>query len=376
MSVDVLHVINGLDVGGAERSLTNLMLGGLADTTSHGIITLQDRGAFGDVLRAAGVPVWCLGVNPKHPSPLALARFRKLVKCIRPKVLQGWMYHSNLAAALVRSTLTSKPKLAWNIRQTLHSLRQEKLSTRWVIRAHGPLAARADVIIYNCVAAQRQHEQLGIRGTRSEIIPNGVDTNRFKPSAKARLEIRDALGIPHDALVVGHAARWHAMKDHATLLAAAKRVTATLANVHFVLAGPGVHTANPDLAALLATLDIPRIHVLGERTDMPGVLASLDVLCSSSAWGEGFPNAVAEAMACGVPCVATDLGASAEIIADTGRLTPPGDPDALAVGLLELLRLSDPAKASLAARQRILDHYSIDRFVSHYRALYARLLGA
>ena len=377
MSVDILHIINGFDIGGAERSLANLMGAGLSGDVGHGVVSLQDQGEYGNEIEQAEVPLWTLGVRRGSLSPTALTKLRAIVAAQRPKLLQGWMYHSNLAAALTRSLTSPKPLLAWNIRQTLDNLQQEKPLTRLVIRGHRPFAARVDAIVYNCALAQSQHEALGLRGKHNVVIGNGVDAQRFQPSIPYRTAMRQELGIPAAAPVICHAARYHPMKDHAGWLAAATQVASSDREVHFVLAGPGVDRDNADLVRQAAAIGEHRVHLLGPRNDMPRLLAGADVYCSSSAWGEGFPNVIVEAMACGVPCVATNVGASAEIIGDTGQVVAANAPEALATALIAHLQQSPEQRQRLgaAARQRVLAEYSIESAVTAYRALYARLLG-
>ena len=382
MSVDVLHVINGLDVGGAERSLTNLLGAGLADGGSHGVthgvVSLQDAGAFGSELASAGVPLWTLGMRRGIPTPAALARLRGVVRKAQPRLLQGWMYHSNLAAALVRPR---KSILCWNIRQTLESLTQEKPLTRWVVRANRALVKRAAVVIYNSRTAQQQHARLGFAASHSTVIANGVDTERFQPNAEFRSDLRKELSIPQDAPVIGHAARYHPMKNHAGFFSAAAQVAQRHPDAHILVAGPGVDADNSTVRELAQGLNPECVHLLGERHDMPRVLAALDVLCSSSAWGEGFPNVVAEAMASGVQCVVTDVGASAELVGDTGAAVPVVDArvpvDALANALAQMLAAPPEERraAGLRARERVLQHFGLQRCVSAYQDLYASLLG-
>ena len=377
MSIDVLHVINGFHTGGAERSLANLLTASASGEIRHGVVSLQAGGAYSTAVASAGIPIWDLGMSGGTPSPLALLRLVRIVRHVRPKILQGWMYHSNLAASLSRLATTFRPKLAWNIRQTLDGLQQEKPMTRWVIRAHRLTSPAVDAIIYNCELSRQQHENQRFPHQRGAVIANGVDTQVFRPDAAARERVRRDLGIPYGATVVGHAARYHRMKDHAGFLNAAARTARSIPSVHFLLAGPGVDPGNAALVNCSRGA-ADNVHLIGERHDMPDVFAATDLVCSSSAWGEGFPNVIAEAMACGVSCIATSVGASDEIIADTGRLVAPRDPDALANAMIGVLQLQEGDRRRLGerGRQRILEHYSLDTCLSNYQALYARLVDA
>jgi glycosyltransferase involved in cell wall biosynthesis len=162
------------------------------------------------------------------------------------------------------------------------------------------------------------------------------------------------------------------MKDHATFLEAAAHLVASGSTAHFICAGSGVDSRN---AALMDTISRrgleDRVHLLGEEPDPAGLLPGLDLLCSSSAWGEGFPNVVGEAMACGVPCVVTEVGDSARLVDSTGRVVPPRDPMRLAEGMSALLSEGEDARTarSLLARQRIVQAYSLSATAARYAEL-------
>jgi glycosyltransferase involved in cell wall biosynthesis len=196
---------------------------------------------------------------------------------------------------------------------------------------------------------------------------------RPRPEAKGRLCAE--LGLPTSTTLIGLLARHHPMKDHANLIRAGARCAA--ADLHLVLAGRGVDGDNEGLRATIAEAGMGgRVSLLGERHDVPELVAGLDVVAVSSAWGEAFPLVLGEAMASGVPCVATDIGDSAWIIADTGVVVPPRDPEALAGGLQHLVELGPEGRRRLgaAARARILDNFSLPEVVRQYETLYGRLV--
>jgi len=303
-----LHIITGLNTGGAERALYALLAGGLADRFTCAVLSLSDEGTMGAPIHALGVPVYSLGMRPGLPGPRTVLRLRSLMQQLQPDVVQGWMYHGNLAASLATHLAPNQPALAWNVRQCLYDLANEKPLTRQVIRANRLLSRRPDAIVYNSKLSRKQHELFGFSAGRGAIIPNGFDVDLLKPDPVVGVAIRRELGLPTGVPVVGHVARFHPMKDHAGFLRAAVEVARRLPQVQFLLVGRDVSPDNPALSGVIPTDILPRFVFCGERRDATRLMQAMDVLCSSSAWGEGFPNVLGEAMACGVPCVTTDVG--------------------------------------------------------------------
>jgi len=372
----VLHLITGLATGGAERALYNVLVGGLAASDKSVVLSLQDEGAYGPRIQSLDVPVYALGMRRALPRPVAAWRLREWVREIRPEVIQGWMYHGNLAASMAaRMTPGQRPAVAWNVRQSLYSLAAEKPLTRQVIRANRWGSAGADAILYNSRLSREQHEAFGFASNCGQVIPNGFDTGQLRPDAVAGLATREALGIPRDAIVIGHVARFHPMKDHASFLRAALEVMQTRSDVVCLLAGRDVNLENPALAGIVPQGVEERFRFVGEREDVPDLMQAMDVFCLSSAWGEAFPNVLGEAMALGVPCVATDVGDSQDIVGETGEVVPPSDSEALARGLLAMLErpMEDRNALGQAARSRIEARYALPSVVAQYRELYERL---
>lgn len=222
--------------------------------------------------------------------------------------------------------------------------------------------------------SREQHEAFGFSGDYALVIPNGFDLERFRPDAEQRRRQRQALGIPASARVVGHIARFHPMKDHALFLRAAVQVAHQNTDARFLLVGRDVVTANPAFAGIVPGDLADRFMFLGERHDVPELMQAMDVFCQSS-WSEAFPNVLGEAMASGIPCIATDVGDSADIVADTGVIVPPRDEEALARGILKMLAKSPGERQSLGlrARERVERNYALPRIVEQYAMLYKRL---
>jgi len=370
----VLHVITGLSASGAENALYNLLQGGLAARADHHIISLTDEGAVGPRIRALGVPVTALGMRKSLPSVRGVVQLRRTVRAFLPDVIQGWMYHGNLAALLARFRANGRPALAWNVRHSLYDLAYEKPMMRQVIRTNRWLSPAPQAVLYNSRLSRKQHRAFGFSSRNARIIPNGVNLRRFAYSPEAGRRVRSELGIPGDAPIVGHVARLHPMKDHANFLRAAASLAARHPEVHFLLSGIDVVWENKALAELVPEEMQGRFHMLGERSDVPDLMSAMDVFCLSS-WAEAFPNVLGEAMATGVPCVATDVGDSADIVDDTGVVVPPRDANALVDGIERLLMMPPEGRRVLgaAARARVQANYELGIVVEQYERLYESL---
>lgn len=371
MPVRVCHVITGLEMGGAESMLAKLCEALPRDRIESSVVALRGGGPLASRIRNAETHVDEIGLRPgRLPGPRSLLRVREAIRRSRADVVQGWMYHANLASTASRPGVP----VIWNVRQTLYDMRRERRLTRLVIRASAWLSALPDAILYNSLVAARQHEAAGFRADRTTIVPNGFDVSRFAPSAQARDEVRSELGLAPSAPLVGLIARAHPMKDHEMFLDAATRIAETNPDVHFLLVGEGTES----IGASISSMDLKRrVRALGARADIPRLTASLDVACSASAWGEGFPNVLGEALASGVPCVATDVGDSAEVIGGAGRVVPPRDPAAFAAAVSDLL--SDAAtrrRLGEAGRDRILNNYALGTIADRYADLYERVAAS
>jgi len=372
----VLHVITGLATGGAEAFLCRLIEAMDRDRFTHTVVSLMDEGTVGQAIRASGTPVATVDMSRGVPSPAALGRLVRLGRAVRPDLVQGWMYHGNLAALLCAPFLGRPTPVTWGIRQSLYRLRHERPLTRAVILASAPLSSLPARTVYNTRGSVRQHGRVGYDTRRAVVIPNGFDFDRFRPDPQARRAMRAELGLVPDTPLVGLVARVHPMKDHGTFLRAAARVAWGRPEVHFVLAGRDADPDNAALAAQVAEAGLRgRVHALGERRDIAAVTASLDIACSSSAYAEGFCNAVGEAMACGVPCVVTNVGDSAWLVRDTGQVMPPRDPTRMAAAIGALLDGGPEHRARLgaAARERIRTGFGMRATAARYERLYTEV---
>lgn len=373
----LVHIISGLGQGGAETMLYKLL--GALDRwrLDMQVVSLLDQGVLGPRIQALGIPVFALGMRPGVPNPWRLFQLTRLLRVLAPDLVQTWMYHADLVGGLA-ARLAGVPRLVWNIRQSDLDPRQVKRSTRATVRAAALLSRRLPDHILCCSERARDiHITLGYQQELLEVIPNGFDLQTFHPDPSARAELRAELGIAESTPLIGLVARFDPQKDHAGFLEAAAALAEQHPRCAFLLCGTGVSWDNPALAGPIYAAGLAeRCHLLGPRNDMPALNAALDIGVCASAYGEGFPNSIGEAMACGIPCVVTDVGDCARLIGDTGRLVPPRTPSALTAALGGLLRLRPEARQALgaAARQRIARHYALEQIAERYTARYLQLI--
>jgi glycosyltransferase involved in cell wall biosynthesis len=360
----ILYVTAGLRGGGAEAMLTRLATAtpGVADEII--VVSLLPAEAHVERLRTAGVTVVELNFDRAAGVARGLVELAKLIAARRPDVVQGWMYHGDLAAlvALIMSGRRKRTRLVWSIRCTALDLRHYGgLGLRLVVKACTLLSGWPDLVTANSVAGLESHLALGYRPRRAEVVANGIDVDAFRPDPAARRALRPDLGIPENAIVLAHVARVDAMKDHAAFLAA----MAHLPDVSALLVGAG-------------TESLPGAHNvirLGRRHDVARLFAAADFVVSSSRFGEGFSNVLGEGMACGLPAIATDVGDAKFIVGDTGVVVPPEDPVALAAGIRTLAGESAAARAERGARvrARIVENFALAGAVERHVQLYASL---
>ncbi len=375
----ILHIITGLGTGGAESSLVRV-LAHTAPVASHAVVSLTTAGTRGAELVALGIPVYALGIARGAMPPTALGVLRSIVREFQPTCVQGWMYHGNLAASLLALTGANTGPVLWNVRHALDAWHSESRALRMLVRAGSLLARQPRRVIYNSHRSAAQHEQRGYVATSTCVVPNGVNTDRFRPDREAGNRIRAQVGIPDHAFVVGMIARVDALKDHDTFLAAIAQQASDDRATWYLLAGsdtaPGQRGEPAPLDARLRALVgarpdlLPRIVRLGERRDIPDIINACDVMTLTSR-SEGSPNAIAEAMACGLPCVVTDVGDAARLVGDSGIVVDVGDAAAIAAAWRYLqMAHADRVVRSARALKRVREYCDVGVECATYRALW------
>ena len=304
-----------------------------------------------------------------------LVRLLHFLRRSHPDVVQTWMYHADLFGGLAARLLGFRTVL-WGIR----SLYGGRVS--WSARACSwlcaPLSRTVPVAIVSCsTRAADEHRRRGYAGGKLLVIPNGYDCGELRPDDVGGRLVRSEWGILPAQFLIGMVARWDPLKDHANLFAALQPLMRAHEQVRCALVGPGMVTENPALRDLLERWALSsRVVLAGPRADIAAVMNALDLHVLSSR-SEAFPNVVAEAMACGTPCVVTDVGEAAEIVGDQGWCVPSGDPVALSGAMrAALLMLAGGEAESLraACRRRILETFNQDRMVTAYQDAWSRAI--
>jgi glycosyltransferase involved in cell wall biosynthesis len=368
----VLHVITGLADGGAEAVLFRLIT---HDTKNqHVVVSLTTEGKYGPALRDRGVPVVALEMPRGRLTWRGVQTLWFTLRQARPDVVQTWMYHADLVGGI--AARAAGIPVVWGIRNTTLEPGRSSRATIWVARVCAWLSRWVPNRIVVCAqAAQAVHAGLGYGAARMVVIPNGYDLSRFAPDLRLRQGLRAQWGVPDDLALLGMVARWDPQKDHVNLIDALALLRRRGHAFRAVLVGTGVDEHNATLMRRIADVGLPDwVQPLGPRTDVPAVMNALDVHVLSSAYGEAFPNVLAEAMACGTPCVTTDVGDAAQIVGDTGWVVPPRNSQALAEALEAALRAWRDRSAwrvrQERCRQRIANEFGIDTMVARYRTVW------
>lgn len=376
--VKVMYIISDLSIGGAEMTLYKLLAQTDRQQFAPVVVSLIDQGALRARIEALEIPVYTTNMKAGRPTPAGLWRLIRLIRTINPDLMLGWMYHSCLAAEVAKIFSRRSVPSLWSIHYSVSSLATEKRLTTAVIKLCGFISRLPAQIVFVSRAGQSQHQPLGYHVENSCVIPNGIDVEEFIPSTQARSSVRSELDLPDDAFLIGLIGRYHPMKDHANFLAAAALISKTHPETHFLLIGRGVDWENQPLCESIRQHGLEgRVHLLGERQDTSRLAAALDIF-SISSFVESCPIVIGEAMACGVPCVVTDVGDAAWIVGETGSAVPPRNAGALAEAWQEMVALGphDRQALGLLARARVIEHFPIQSIMSQYEDLFMTVLAS
>ena len=374
----IIHIITGLSTGGAEMMLYKLLSQINRNEFESEVISLTDAGSVADKIRMLGIPVHALGMKRGKLHPVALIKLTLLLRKKKPDLVQTWLYHSDLLGGLAAKSAGSI-KTFWSIRQSNIDADSNKRSIIWIAKTCAKLSSWLPEKIICCShSALESHLALGYSKEKMIVIPNGFNLDSFHPDQDSRKSVRKELGLDEKTCMVGLVARFDPQKDHQNFIQAAGLIRKNNPSVHFILCGDDITKENLQLMQWIKQAEVEEcIHLLGIRKDVSRLVASMDVAVSSSL-GEGFPNVVGEAMACAVPCVVTDVGDSALIVGDTGRVVAAKDSEALATSVIELLQASPEFRKELGkqARLRVKNNYSLDSAVKKFEAVYRGIADA
>src|SRR3990172_2848430 len=295
----VLHVITGLNLGGAEVMLHRLLQASDRRSSSHDVVSLMDLGIVSERIRQLGIDPRALQMG-RVPNPRKLLRLANIVRESNPDVVQTWMYHADVIGGLA-AKLARRPRIVWGIHNSTLDPERTRRTTRWTVA----LSARLSRWVPDCIVSVSQvsrdiHVDAGYDRSKFVVIPNGFDVGEYRPDAGYRREVRAELGIDDGTVVVGLIARVDPQKDHGNIIAAAARIALRRPEGRFLLCGQGTGRGDPIVAQVTERGLLDRFVFLGRRDDVHRVMNAIDIVTLSSAYGEAFPLVVGEAMASGV----------------------------------------------------------------------------
>jgi glycosyltransferase involved in cell wall biosynthesis len=375
----VLHIVSAGGVAPLlQQSLFMPLLTRLpkARVTAQ-VVCLSPGAVPAAVLRQQGVPVHDVALSRKGFSVGAFRDLARAAKAFRPDVIQAWGHTAQIVSSFVRARCESKPKLVWSAANTVPLARGAGFIDRRKLKLAAKRAAKADRIVYTSEAGASQHRRVGFPDGGHATVSPGVDATRYRTDAAMRRKVREQLQIPPKAFVIGMLAPFQPEYDHATLLKAAGDLIKTNPDLTILLAGHGVQKGNASLMALVGGGALgTRTHLLGEWSDVTSLFNACDVVCSS-AQTDSARMTLVMAMLCGVPCVATGMGAQGEVIGHHGVAVEPGSPAAFVKGVTRIMQLAPEKRAQMVqgARKHALQEFVYVRALQKYLQLYFDLVG-
>ena len=369
----IFHIITGLNDGGAEAVLYRLCK--FDSEHNHIVVSLINEGKYGPLLNDLGVEVYCLNMPAGRIRLSSLIQLFKLLRQNKPDVVQTWMYHSDLIGGVI-ARFSGVKNIFWGVHNTTLEKRKSKRSTIVICKLNAILSRWVPKKIIYCAEKSRKvHELLSFKTSKGAVVSNGYDLDAFFPSVEFRTRLRIEMNIAEDVILIGHVGRFDPQKDHKNLILALGILKQKNKLFYSILLGTGVNNENYILNNLIDKNDLVNtVKLLGQRNDIPVVMNGLDIhVLSSSA--EAFPNVLAEAMACGTPCVTTNVGDAALIVGDTGWVVPPNDPQALANAIMQAIEEKQTnhqawSERKQRCRKRIVENFSIEKMVENYHRVW------
>ena len=369
----VFHIITSLGNGGAEGVLFRLCVN--EKEFNHVVINLQSGGKYQKMLLDNNIKVISLGLKKWSLNIRSFIKLFKSYRFFKPHIIQGWMYHGDLIASIL-SILVGHKLTFWNIRNsTLTSKANNYISTYFVLKLCSLISHYVPKYIVGCSKSSLiYHSKLGYKNQIMKFIPNGIEMSKFYPSKKFRTDLRKNLSINNDLFLFGMVARFDPQKDHNNLFSALKMLKESGKTFGCLLAGSQVNKNNIELMQQIEDNNLKdEIYLLGERLDVNKIFSALDCHILSSSYGEAFPNVIAESMACGTPCIATDVGDTKEIIGETGWVVPIKNSKLLYDSMVDIINKKNEdtfLELKLKAVKRVEKYFTLSKMINAYNSLY------
>jgi glycosyltransferase involved in cell wall biosynthesis len=369
----ILFLIRALDVGGSQRQLSILAAGLARKNHDVAVAVFYRGGKHEKELLESGVRIVSLEKTGRWDVWRPLLRLYQVFQSERPDIIYSFLPTQNVVAALVVRPRSSR--LVFGIRSAGMDPSSYDFLSAQMYRAEVLLSSRAALIIANAFSGKDDAAARGMPVDRIAVVPNGIDSEAMRPDEVAGQSARREWGISSDTFVIGMVARFDPMKDHRTFLTAAALFAAQNPDARFVCVGEGDETYRKQLQQRASDLGLANSVVWATGIkDLRAAYNAFDVATLTSAFGEAFPNAVAEAMACGKVVVGTDVGDLSKIIGACGEVVPPGQPALLSAGWARTRgRLASDKTLGAAARQRIVENFSLNATVDQTERAFLNL---
>lgn len=370
----VLHIITGLDDGGAEAVLFRLCK--LDKKYQHIVISLQAKQKYESLLKKLNISVHTLNFSNSRINFFGLFKLFKLIRQIKPDVVQTWMPHADLIGGVL-ARIAGIKKIFWGVHHA--NLIKGKINRLviMIVRLNALLSNLVPTKIIYCAEKSREvQESIGFKKSKGVVVHNGYDTNSFFQDSSLDHIIRNELGISDETFLIGHVGNYHPLKDQETLIKSLRYLDQKSINFNAILVGNKLEPSNKNLVTLINENGLTeRIHLLGIRNDITTIMNGIDIFMLSSI-SEAFPNVLNEAMACETPCVTTNVGDAALIVGDTGWVVSPQDSKALAKATIEAheekkFHNESWEQRKKACRKRILENYSLEKMIKEYKDVWA-----
>lgn len=374
----IVHIITGLGNGGAEGVLYRLVTNDKKN--EHIVISLMDSGKYGPLLDRSDIKTYFLNLNRGKVSISALLKLKKILKNEQPDVIQTWMSHADLVGGLV-ARLSGFRNVVWNIRHTKVEYKKSNLKTNAVILLSMGLSKVLPKKIICCShKTYYDYSENGYDKSKMVVISNGYDFDKFNKNVFSRDKIREELSISENESLLGMIGRYDLPKNHSGLLDALHLVKKETNDFKIALIGRDLNDSNYLIKENIEELGLmDNVILLDQRKDIPAIMNALDLHILSSSSGEGFPNVIAEAMACGTLCVATNVGDSGIIINDHGWLVEPKSSKLLADAILIALKTKQDSSKwnnmGISAQKHIIDNFSLEEMISKYNDVWQETLN-
>jgi glycosyltransferase involved in cell wall biosynthesis len=377
-SLKIIHIITGLEDGGAQSMLLKVLSSMDREKFDCQVLSLvpyNDKDRIPKKLKQLGIKTETLNFTKSSKDFKALLRLMKIVFVEKPDIVQSWMYHSNFITSFLKP-IPPFPKLIWNIRSDTYAFpgatKFDYIIGR-MLKYISYIIPSSTIYVSNS-SYKNYIEKYGYCANSAKVIQNGFDLKKFKPLGDGKDSVREELGISSNSKLILFPARFSPVKDFPLFFKAATIFLEKFPDTHFIMVGTAVNPDNIELKLMIPNNKENHFHFLGIRDDMDKIYNSSDIVTITSKF-EGFPNVIGEAMACGRPCVSTDVGECKEIIGNTGITVKYGYPELIANGWIELFSLSqfDRIELGQKATKRIYNKYSIEASVEKYELLYNSL---